>query len=60
MAVQSSDLTDLSTQQVVDSPEHKLLMSLRETELKDPAVRQAFYDKVIESLDMDGSNYLMA
>ncbi len=33
-----------STQQVTDSPEHKLLMSLRETELKDPAVRQAFYD----------------
>ena len=48
-----------STRQVVDSPEHKLLMSLRETELKDPAVRQAFYDKVIESLDMDGSNYLV-
>lgn len=48
-----------STQQVVDSEEHKLLMNLRETELKDPAVRQAFYDKVIESLDMDNSNYLV-
>ena len=58
---QGKNLIDIvfSTQQVVDSPEHKLLMSLRETELKDPAVRQAFYDKVIESLDMDGSNYLV-
>ena len=58
---QGKNLIDIvfSTQQVVDSPEHKLLMSLRETELKDPAERQAFYDKVIESLDMDGSNYLV-
>ena len=58
---QGKNLIDIvfSTRQVVDSPEHKLLMSLRETELKDPAVRQAFYDKVIESLDMDGSNYLV-
>ena len=58
---QGKNLIDIvfSTQQVVDSPEHKLLVSLRETELKDPAVRQAFYDKVIESLDMDDSNYLV-
>ena len=58
---QGKNLIDIvfSTQQVADSPEHKLLMSLRETELKDPAVRQAFYDKVIESLDMDDSNYLV-
>lgn len=48
-----------STQQVADSPEHKRLMSLRDSELKDPAVRQAFYDAVIQSLDMDGSNYLV-
>ena len=58
---QGKNLIDIvfSTRQVADSPEHKLLMSLRETELKDPAVRQAFYDKVIESLDMDDSNYLV-
>ena len=58
---QGKNLIDIvfSTQQVVGSPEHRLLMSLRETELKDPAVRQAFYDKVIESLDMDDSNYLV-
>ena len=58
---QGKNLIDIvfSTQQVADSPEHKLLMSLRESELKDPAVRQAFYDKVIESLDMDDSNYLV-
>lgn len=58
---QGKNLIDIvfSTQQVMDSPEHKLLMSLRETELKDPAIRQAFYDKVIESLDMDDTNYLI-
>ena len=58
---QGKNLIDIvfSTQQVVDSPEHKLLMSLRDSELKDPAVRQAFYDAVIQSLDMDGSNYLV-
>ena len=35
------------------------LMGLRDSQLKDGAVRQAFYEKVIESLDMEGSNYLL-
>jgi len=48
-----------STQQVVDSEEHRLLSALRNCELKDNAVRQAFYERVIGSLDMDGSNYLL-
>lgn len=48
-----------SAQQVMDSEEHRLLMGLRDTKLKDGTVRQAFYDKVIASLDMDGSNYLI-
>lgn len=41
---QGKNLIDIvfSTRQVADSPEHKLLMSLRETELKDPAVRRRF------------------
>lgn len=58
---QGKNLIDIvfSTRQVADSAEHRLLMSLRDTELKDPAVRQAFYDKVIESLDMGDSNYLL-
>lgn len=48
-----------STQQVMDSDEHRFLMGLRDSQLKDGALRQTFYDKVIASLDMDGSNYLI-
>lgn len=48
-----------STQQVMDSDEHRLLMGLRDSQLKDGSVRQSFYEKVIASLDMDGSNYLI-
>lgn len=48
-----------STQQVMDSDEHRVLMGLRDSQLKDGALRQSFYDKVIASLDMDGSNYLI-
>ena len=48
-----------STQQVVDSPEHRLLTRLRDTQLEDAEVRQEFYDKVIASLSMDDSRYLI-
>lgn len=48
-----------STQQVMDSEEHRLLMGLRDSELKDGEKREAFYRKVIESLDMGDSNYLI-
>lgn len=48
-----------STQQVVDSDEHRLLSVLRDSGLKDGAVRQTFYQKIIESLDMGDSNYLI-
>ena len=48
-----------STQQVADSDEHRLLMTLRDTQLKDGQARQAFYEKVINALDMEGSNYLI-
>ena len=48
-----------STRQVMDSEEHRLLSALRSSELKDGEVRQAFYQKVIENLDMDGGNYLL-
>ena len=50
---------EFSTQQVRNSDEHRLLSALRDSGLKDGAVRQTFYQKVIESLDMDGSNYLI-
>lgn len=48
-----------STQQVQDSDEHHRLMALKTSELKNASAREAFYRNVIESLDMDGSNYLL-
>ncbi len=51
------DIT-FKTSQVADSPEHKLLMGLRESKLNDEELRQAFYKKVIESISLEG-NYLI-
>lgn len=48
-----------STRQVMDSEEHRLLMGLRDSELKDGELRNTFYRKAIESLDMGESNYLI-
>ena len=48
-----------STQQVADSDEHRLLMALRDSRLKDGEVRLEFYRKVIDSLDMGDGNYLL-
>lgn len=48
-----------STQQVADSDEHRLLRSLRDSQLKDAEARERFYQTVIESLDMEDSNYLI-
>ena len=48
-----------STQQVADSDEHRRLMALRDSRLKDGEVRQEFYRTVIDSLDMGESNYLI-
>ncbi len=48
-----------STQQVADSDEHRRLMALRDSRLKDGEVRQEFYQTVIDSLDMGESNYLI-
>lgn len=48
-----------STQQVHDSDEHRLLTSLVSSELKDADARARFYQKVIETLDMEDSNYLI-
>ena len=47
-----------TTQQVAGSEEHRLLSALRATGLKDGAVREEFYQKVISSLDME-CNYLI-
>lgn len=58
---QGKNLIDIvfSTEQVMDSDEHRLLMSLRDSGLKDGDVRQEIYRKIIESLDMGESNYLI-
>lgn len=48
-----------STQQVMAGEEHRMLMELRTSGAKDARVRQAFYQKVIQSLDMGESNYLL-
>ena len=48
-----------STRQVVDSEEHRLLSALRASGLKDREIRNAFYQKVIDSLDMGDDSYLL-
>ena len=47
-----------STKQVTDSDEHKLLMRLRNSELKDQDALGEFYAKIIESVKLD-SNYVI-
>jgi len=51
------DIT-FKTSQVADSPEHKLLMDLRKTQLKDEELLTVFYKKIIDSVVMEG-NYLI-
>ena len=48
-----------STEQVADSDEHRLLMALRDSQLKDSDIREEFYQKIINSLDLGDSNYLI-
>lgn len=54
------NLIDISfqTAQVADSQEHKLLMDLRQTRLKDEELRMCFYKKAMETLSLE-SNYLI-
>ncbi len=49
---------NFETRQVADSPEHKLLMALRSTELKDEEVLSAFYKKVIDTVSFE-AGYLI-
>ena len=51
------DIT-FKTSQVADSPEHKLLMDLRASQLKDDEQRMSFYKKVMETVQLEG-NYLI-
>ncbi len=51
------DIT-FKTSQVADSEEHKLLMDLRKTQLKDEQALDAFYEKAIQAVDLQG-NFLV-
>ena len=51
------DLT-FQTSQVAGSPEHELLMKLRESKLQDEELRNELYKKIIENLSLEG-NYLI-
>ena len=52
------DIT-FSTAQVADSDEHRLLQTMRQTELKDPASREDFCRRLIDALNMGETNYLI-
>lgn len=41
--------------EIIDSNEHKLLMQLRDSSLKDDEILNIFYSKIIESVHLDGS-----
>ncbi len=52
------DIT-FKTSQVADSPEHKLLMDLRKCQLKDEKLLGTFYQKVIDSVCMEGAYLIL-
>lgn len=47
-----------SNQQVLDSDEHRLLMNLRNSSLADDDAVKAFYEKVISSVEIEGSYFI--
>lgn len=59
--MQDKNLIDIvfSTQQVMHGEEHRLLSDLRNSELKDAELRRTFYSKVVSTLDMGDTNYLL-
>lgn len=50
---------EFTTQQVLDSEEHRLLMALRDSRLEDDNAVSAFYARVIQSLTLDGSYLIL-
>ena len=49
---------NFKTSQVADSEEHRLLMELRKTRLKEETLRMDFYKKVVETVSLE-SSYLI-
>lgn len=50
---------EFSTQQVIDSDEHRLLMELRDSELKSDEAASKFYEQVARSLDIEGKYLIL-
>ena len=48
-----------TTRQVADSEEHRLLSALRSSALKDRDARTAFYQRIVDRLDMGDESYLL-
>ncbi|MGI5896407.1 MAG: DUF4317 domain-containing protein [Oscillospiraceae bacterium] len=48
-----------TTQQVVDSDEHRLLMTLRNSALNDEEAVQTFYQRVIQALSLEGQYMIL-
>ena len=55
------NLIDLSfaTQQVVSGEEHKLLMKLRSSLLEDEEAVHAFYEKIVQSIEIEGTYLIL-
>ena len=50
---------EFTTHQVAEGAEHKLLRDLRDCKLKDKGLRRAFFEKIIQSVDMGEDSYLI-
>ncbi len=50
---------EFSTKNVLESEEHKLLMSLKESKLSDTGALERFYGKVTEAIHYDGSYVIL-
>ena len=49
----------LPTDMVGNSDEHRLLMALKSTQARDENMRGLLYQRIIDSLDMDGESYVV-
>lgn len=56
-----SNLLDIefSTKQVEDSDEHRLLQALRQSHLKDENMRNLFYERIMENVELGETNYVI-
>lgn len=50
---------EFTTKQVAEGEEHKLLRDLRDSRLKDAALRRRFYETVIQNMEMGEDSYLI-